>query len=309
MSVGIDCVVCVKQVPDTKRVTGDAMKEDGTVNRGALPAIFNPEDLNALETALSIRDEHGGTVTVVTMGPPGACEALREALFRGADRVVLITDRRAAASDTLATSYILSCAVRKLSADVVLCGRQAIDGDTAQVGPQMAQKLHMPLITYMEELIGLEDGRIEVRRNVGNGWEVVACKLPVLITVMETANTPRPPAARRIMKYKKARSQAEVERTAGEMLNGDYGDYAAELEASEAERYCEGLKAKGLLIEQWGLDELGADLTWCGRDGSPTKVHRIQSVVLSGGEYKEHGQTDEGVAELVSELIRDHTLG
>jgi len=202
--VGYNCVVCIKQVPDTKRITGEAMKEDGTVNRAALPAIFNPEDLNALEMALKIRDDYGGSVTAVTMGLPTACQVLREALFRGADRVVLVTDRRAAASDTLATSYILSCAVRKLQADIVFCGRQAIDGDTAQTGPQLAEKLTCSLMTYIEEFIGLEGDTLRARRNIGNGWEVVSAKLPVLLTVMETANTPRPPAARRIMKYKKA---------------------------------------------------------------------------------------------------------
>ena len=137
--MGYNCIVCVKQVPDTKRITGQAMKEDGTVNRAALPAIFNPEDLNALEAALGVRDRHGGSVTVLTMGLPAACDVLRDSLCRGADRAVLVTDRRAAASDTLATSYILSCAVRKLQPDLVFCGRQAIDGDTAQVGPQLAR--------------------------------------------------------------------------------------------------------------------------------------------------------------------------
>ena len=307
--MGYNCVVCVKQVPDTSRITGEAMKEDGTVNRSALPAIFNPEDLNALEEALAIRDAHGGTVTVVTMGLPAACEVLRESLFRGADRVILITDRRAAASDTLATSYILSCAVSKLDPDIVLCGRQAIDGDTAQVGPQLAEKLHLPLVTYLEDLTGIEDGTATIRRNVGNGSELVRCKLPALITVMDTANTPRPPAARRIMKYKKARSTAEVEKMAEGLLKGDYEDYAAELEANQVEAYCKELDEKGLLIEQWDLDTIEADLTWCGRDGSPTKVHRIQSVVLTGGEYHEVEPTDEGVADLIAELIKDHTIG
>jgi len=152
--LGYDCVVCVKQVPDTSNITGDAMKEDGTVNRAALPAIFNPEDLNALEAALAIRDQFGGSVTAITMGPFAACEVLRECLYRGADRVILITDRRAAASDTLATSYILSRAVRTIGTyDLVFCGRQAIDGDTAQVGPQMAEKLGIPQVTYFEDLV------------------------------------------------------------------------------------------------------------------------------------------------------------
>lgn len=307
--MGYNCLVCVKQVPDTKRITGEAMTEDGTVNRASLPAIFNPEDLNALETALAIRDAHGGTVTVLTMGLPSACDVLRDSLCRGADRVVLVTDRKAAASDTLATSYILSCAARKLQPDIVLCGRQAIDGDTAQVGPQLAEKLHMPVITYLEELIGIDDGKITARRNVGNGWETVACKLPVLLTVMETANVPRPPAARRMMKFKKARSRAEVEKQAAHLLEGDYENYTAELKAIEVEKYCKGLAEKGLLIEQWSLADVDADLAWCGRDGSPTKVHRIQSVVLTGGEYREHAPTDEGVSELIAELIHEHTIG
>ena len=302
--MAINCVVCVKQVPDTKRITGEAMKEDGTVNRGALPAVFNPEDLNALEAALEIRDRCGGAVSVVTMGPPAACEVLREALCRGADRAVLVTDRRAAASDTLATSYILACAVRKLSPDVVLCGRQAIDGDTAQVGPQLAEKLSMPLVTYVEELLDVREGLVLVKRNVGNGWEVAECTLPALLTVMD-ANMPRPPAARRIMKHKKARSPAEVAKAVSDAM----ADASRDEQAAEAQDRLAALAERGLLIEQWDLDDVEADLGWCGRDGSPTKVHRIQSVVLAGGEYREFPPTDTGIAELIGELIEDHTIG
>jgi electron transfer flavoprotein beta subunit len=303
--VAYKCVVCVKQVPDTKRITGQAMKEDGTVNRAALPAICNPEDMNAVEEALAIRDAHGGTVSVVTMGPPSACEVLRDALYRGADRVILITDRRAAASDTLATGHILSRAVGKLAPDVVLCGRQAIDGDTAQTGPQLAEKLGIPAITYLEELLELSGRRIKVRRNVGSGWEVVACDLPVLLTVMASANAPRPPAARRMMKFKKARCQAEVAKLVEEAMP----NAAPESRAAETARRCRELSERGLLIEQWDLDDVGADLSWCGRDGSPTKVHRIQSVVLAGGEYREFAPSEQGVAELAAELIEDHTIG
>ena len=302
--MAIRCVVCVKQVPDTKRITGDAMKEDGTVNRAALPAIFNPEDLNALEAALEIRDRVGGTVTAVTMGPPAACEILRESLFLGADRAVLVTDRKAAASDTLATSYILSCAVNKIGADVVFCGRQAIDGDTAQVGPQLAEKLSLPLVTYVEQLVDV-GAKLRLRRNIGNGWEVVDCPLPCLLTVMDTANTPRPPAIRRVMKYKKALSAAEVEKAVADEMP----DASDDAKAAEATNRQAALEAKGMLIEAWNLDDVGADLTWCGRDGSPTKVHRIQSVVLAGGEYREFPPTDEGVTQLVGELIDDHTIG
>jgi electron transfer flavoprotein beta subunit len=298
-------VVCVKQVPDTKRLTGQAMKEDGTVNRAALAAIFNPEDLNALEAALAIRDRHAGTVTVISMGLPKASDVLREALFRGADRAVLITDRRAAGSDTLATSYILSCAIRRLSPDIVLCGRQAIDGDTAQVGPQIAEKLGFTLVTYLEELLDLRGGTLRARRNLGNGFEVVEAELPVLATVLDTANTPRPPAAKRLMKFKKARCRAEVEQAvARELARASEDERAA-----EAARRCRELERKGLLIEQWNLDDVGVDLAWCGLKGSPTKVHRVQSIVLAGGAYSEYAPTDDGVARLVRELIEDHTIG
>ncbi len=282
------------------------MKEDGTVNRAALPAIFNPEDLHALEMALGIRQRCGGTVTVITMGAPPACERLRESLFRGADRTILLTDRRAAASDTLATSYILSCAVAKLGqVDLVLCGRQAIDGDTAQTGPQLAEKLNLPQVTYVEELLELRDRTVRVKRNVGNGHETVECTLPVLLTVLDTAEKARPPAARRQMKYKKARSRAELPALVAEELpEADEAAQAAEVDKRAAE-----LEAKGLLIEQWDLTDIGADLAWCGRNGSPTKVHRIQAIVLTGKGHKAVEPTDEGVRELVAELIEDHTIG
>ncbi|MCJ7440906.1 MAG: electron transfer flavoprotein subunit beta/FixA family protein [Thermoanaerobaculaceae bacterium] len=303
--MGYRCVVCVKQVPDTKRLTGQAMKDDGTVNRAALPAVFNPEDLNALEAALAIRDRHAGTVTVISMGLPKASDVLREALFRGADRAILITDRRAAGSDTLATSYILSCAIRRLEPDIVLCGRQAIDGDTAQVGPQIAEKLGYTLVTYLEELLDLRGSTLRVRRNLGSGFEVVEAELPVLATVLDTANTPRPPAAKRLMKFKKARCRSEVEQAVSRELS----EAGEDARATEVARRCLMLAERGLLIEQWNLDDVGADLTWCGFKGSPTNVHRVQSIVLAGGAYREYPPTDEGVGRLVRELIEDHTIG
>ncbi|MGI6495713.1 MAG: electron transfer flavoprotein subunit beta/FixA family protein [Kiritimatiellia bacterium] len=297
-------VVCIKQVPDTKRVTGNAMKPDGTVNRAALPAIFNPDDLHALEEALRVRDAHGGTVTVLTMGLPAASAILRESLCLGADRAVLVTDRRAAASDTLATSYILSCALRRLEPDLVFCGRQAIDGDTAQTGPQIAEKLGFTLVTYLEEL-SLEDGAAIVRRNLGNGTERVRARLPALFTVVESANHPRPPAARRIFRFKKALAPAEVEKAVEAAMPGA----SAEARAAEAASRCDALREKGLLIEQWNLDGIGADLANCGAAGSPTRVHRIESVVLAGGDYKEFPPDAAGVGELVAELVASHTLG
>ena len=299
-----NCVVLIKQVPDTARITGQAMNPDGTVNRSALPAIFNPEDLNALELALTIKDQHGGTVTVVTMGLPAAAQILREALYRGADDAILLTDRRCAASDTLATSYILSCAVRKLPYDLVLCGRQAIDGDTAQVGPQLAEKLNLPQITYVEHLADLHDDTITARRNIGNGWQLVRCRLPVLLTVTADANEPRFPAARKMMKYKNALAPAEVEQQI-KQLNPDADD---ETITDLVRRRCRQLQEKGLLIKQWNLDDVGADLNWCGRTGSPTKVHRIQSVVLAAKETKHVQPTDQGLADMIHELIENRII-
>ena len=295
--MGYHCVVLVKQVPDTKRITGQAMNEDGTVNRAALPAIFNPEDLNALELALDIKDKFGGTVTIMAMGLPAATDVLREGLYRGADEAILVTDRRCAASDTLATSYILSCGVKKLNPDIVLCGRQAIDGDTAQVGPQLAEKLDLPQLTYVEELVSLDEKTIVVRRNLGNGWQEVKSQLPVLLTVLDTANEPRVPAAKRLMKCKTAKCRLELE------------TLAKEEDSIDVDATCESLDEKGLLIKQWDLDFLESDLQWCGRDGSPTKVHRIQSVVLAAKETKEVEPTQAAVESMVHELIVDHTIG
>ncbi len=299
-----NCVVLVKQVPDTKRITVQAMNDDGTVNRGALPAIFNPEDLNALEMALQIKDEHGGKVTVVTMGLPAAAEVLREALYRGADEAILITDRRCAASDTLATSYILSCAVKKFDYDIVLCGRQAIDGDTAQVGPQLAEKLSLTQITYVEELVELNCDTIIARRNMGNGWQLVKANKPVLLTVVGEANDPRVAAAKKMMKFKNAQSPMETV----EQVKADNPDASDDEVKELAEHKCKALEDKGLLIKQWDLDFLEADLTWCGRSGSPTKVHRIQSVVLAAKETKDVEPTEEGIANMIHELIEEKTI-
>ena len=200
---GYNCVVCIKQVPDTKKVTGQAMKEDGTINRAALPAIFNPEDKNALEAALWVKETYGGTVTVITMGLPAATAILREALMCGADRAVLLTDRKAAGSDTLATSYILSQAVKKFNPDMVFCGRQAIDGDTAQVGPQIGEKLDCAVVTYLEKLEMDGDYAIATR-DIGTGVEKCRAKLPALFTVTEKFGELRPFSMHRVMKYKNA---------------------------------------------------------------------------------------------------------
>jgi electron transfer flavoprotein beta subunit len=223
----------------------------------------------------------------MAMGLPAAAEVLREGLFRGADEAILLTDRRCAASDTLATSYILSCGVKKLNPDIVLCGRQAIDGDTAQV----------PQITYVENLVKLDGKSIVVKRNLGNGWQEVKGKLPVLLTVLDTANEPRVCRAKRLMKCKAAKCRLEVEEAAKQ-------DPTIDVDA-----VCKALEAKGILIHQWNLDLLKADLQWCGRDGSPTKVHRIQSVVLAAKESKSVDPTQSGIDAMVHELIVDHTIG
>ncbi|MBR5415158.1 MAG: electron transfer flavoprotein subunit beta/FixA family protein [Thermoguttaceae bacterium] len=287
--MGYHCIVLVKQVPDTANITGEAMKEDGTVNRAALPAIFNPEDIHALEAALEVKDRFGGTVTVITMGPPKAAEVLRACLYRGADRAILLTDRRAAGSDTLATSYILSQAVATVGDyDFVFCGRQAIDGDTAQVGPQCAEKLGLPQVTYLEEIVDIRGKKAKLRRNIGNGWEVVETPLPALVTVIESANTPRPASAKRYMKNKFKRVPLELTPDSPE--------------AAQA-------KENGDLLEQWGLDEINADMQRCGFAGSPTKVFRIQSIVLKKEGFASVEPTEEGVRGLVRELIEDRTLG
>jgi len=302
--LGYNCVVLIKQVPDTKKITGDVMNDDGTVKRSALPAIFNPEDLNALELALQIKEQFGGHITVITMGLPAASAILRDSLYRGADDAILITDTRCAASDTLATSYILSCAVKKIDYDIVLCGRQAIDGDTAQVGPQLAEKLGITQITYVEELIELDGKSIIAQRNIGNGWQQVKAELPVLLTVIGAANEPRVAAARKMMKHKKALTPIEVE----EKIKAENPD-SDEADIKElAEHKCSKLVEKGLLIKQWDLDFLEADLSWCGQSGSPTKVHRIQSVVLAAKESKEVEPNDKGISDMIHELIEDKTI-
>jgi electron transfer flavoprotein beta subunit len=310
LAVPYHSVVCVKQVPDTANITAEAMKDDGTVNRSALPTVFNPDDLHALETALQVRDQFGGSVTALTMGPPKAADVLRECLYRGADRAILLTDRRAAASDTLATSYILARAIETIGQtygkyDFVFCGRQAIDGDTAQVGPQCAEKLGITQITYLQDLIRLAGDTVVVRRNTGNGWEIVETRLPVLITVIDLANRPRPAAARRVMFHKRSRVAAEL---ANEVK-------AQQPEAPDADRQVEAdrraadLRARGLLLEQWDLDRIGADLGRCGLAGSPTKVHRVQSIVLTKQGYTQIEPTEEGIRRLIHELVVDRTLG
>ena len=286
-------LVFVKQVPDTQNITGDAMKADGTVNRAALPAIFNPEDLNALDLALQLKDRYGVKVVVATMGLPAAADVLRQAMYRGADEGILLTDRAFAGADTLATSFALSCAAKKVKFDLILCGRQAIDGDTAQVGPQVAEKLELPQIAYTEEIISLGDGKVVARRAIEGGYEILESPLPAVMTVID-ANIPRPMAAKRIMKYKRARIKSEIAK--------EFGDDAVAAKMAE-------LQNKGLLIEEWTAADVDADLDRIGKAGSPTKVKAIASVVLTASEAKKVEATEAGITDLIHELISDHTLG
>jgi electron transfer flavoprotein beta subunit len=292
-------IVLVKQVPDTRHVTGEVMTKDGTMNRSALPAIFNPEDLNALEMALQVRERYGGQVTVVTMGPPQAAEVLREALYRGADRVVLLTDRKFAGADTLATSYALHCAVRKLGQfDLVFCGRQAIDGDTAQVGPQVAEKLGIPQITYAASILELSGDRLVAQRVLDSGTETVACALPCLLTVVSSANQPRPASARRRMAYKLASTPLE---------------YAARLkqwpEFETEAAFDTYLAAHGLKIPVWSAADIDVEEARAGLAGSPTQVHKINFVVLEARESKQVAPTAEGIRALVQELMQEYIVG
>ncbi len=292
-------IVFVKQVPDTQNITGQAMKPDGTVNRQALPAIFNPEDLNALELALQLKDKYGAKIVVATMGPPNASEVLRDSLCRGADEAVLLTDRAFAGSDTLATSYALSCCAKQIgNFDLILCGRQAIDGDTAQVGPQIAEKLGLPQISYVQEVLGLSKGSVKAKRAIEGGYEVLESPTPALLTVIDS-NEPRPQNAKRLMKFKKARTRTEL-------LAAKGGEYtSAEMLVDEES----SLKSKGLLIAELTAAQAGADLQRTGLAGSPTKVKNIQSVVLTAGTFKKVDATEAGVSALIHELVEDHTLG
>lgn len=292
-------IVLVKQVPDTRAVTGEVMTAEGTMNRSALPAIFNPEDMNALEMALQIKEQYGGTVTVLTMGPIQAAEVLRESLYRGADHVVLLSDRKFAGADTQATSYTLYKAVEKLGAfDLVLCGRQAIDGDTAQVGPQTAEKLGIPQITYAESIIDLDGKVIVVQRAFDLGSELVRCKLPCLLTVVGSANHPRPASARKRIEYKMAAMPAEYPK-----LLQKWPEFGTE---ASLDQY---LTEHNLKITTWTAADLKVDEAQLGLGGSPTQVHKVNYVVLEAAESKDIAPTPEGIAALIDELIKEYIVG
>ena len=291
--MSLKIIVLAKQVPDTRNVGKDAMKADGTVNRAALPAIFNPEDLNALEQALQLKDQHpGSTVSLLTMGPPRAAEILREGLFRGADGGVLLTDRAFAGADTLATSYALACAVRKIGEyDIIIGGRQAIDGDTAQVGPQVAEKLHIPQVTYAEKIIKIENGKATIKRRLERGIEIVEAKTPLVVTVNGSADECRLRNAKLVQKYKYAK-------TVSESQNQD-NDYLGSILYSRPY----------LKLNEWSVVDVDADLQQVGLSGSPTKVKSIENVVFQAKESKRLTGADVEIDDLMKELIANHTIG
>jgi len=285
-------IVLAKQVPDTRNVGKDAMKANGTVNRAALPAIFNPEDLKALEQALRLKDKYPeSTITLLTMGPGRAADIIREGLFRGADTGYLITDKKFAGSDTLATSYAISLAVKKLAPyDIILCGRQAIDGDTAQVGPQVAEKLRIPQVTYAEEIKEVTRKKIIIKRRLERGVEEVESPLPLLITVHGSAPDCRARNAKCLLRYKHAETLTEMQRNTEDYIN-----------LHQDRPY--------LNIVEWTVDDLEADETYLGLTGSPTKVKKVFNVVFTAKEAKILSGSDEDMEELMKELISNHTIG
>ncbi len=292
MNKPLKIVVLAKQVPDTRNVGKDAMTPEGTVNRAVLPAIFNPEDLNALEAALSMKDRvAGSTVYVLTMGPQRAADIIRDAMFRGADGGCLLSGREFAGSDTLATSYALSCALKKLNPDVIVAGRQAIDGDTAQVGPQVAEKLGLPQVTYAEQIIEIKEDTLVIKRRLEHGVEVVECPIPAVVTVNASAAECRPRNAKRVMTYKFAMAKSEI---------------AADPESMAAQR---AMAKPALQIVEWAAADVDPDPEQLGLSGSPTKVKKIENVVFQAKEAKKLTAADEDINSLMVELIASHTLG
>lgn len=299
--MSLHTIVLVKQVPDTSNISGDVMRPDGTVNRARLPAVFNPEDKEALELALQLKDQFGGRVTALTMGPPAAANMLRECLYMGADRAILLSDRRFAAADTLATSYALYKAIQTIGEyDLIFSGRQAIDGDTAQVGPQTAEKLGLAQISYTQEILNLDlkQRTIRARRAIKNGYEILEAPLPVLLTVVKDATTPRPFDVRRLCTYKRAVSKFEIEAMADDSHDLLWTD-----------ELLERAKAENLYIETWNIEDIDANVEMCGLAGSPTKVHKVENVILSGSEFKEVPATLEGLQGMITELMQDHIFG
>ena len=263
-------IVCVKQVPDTSGKV--AVNPDGTLNRASMQTITNPDDMNALEAALKLKDATGCKVVVVTMGPAPAAGMLREALAMGADEAVLVSAREFGGSDTYATSQILAAAINKIGVeadDVVLCGRQAIDGDTAQVGPQIAEKLHLPQVTYAADIT--KDGdTITVKRMLEDGYMTIKVKTPCLITCIKELNTPR---------YMS--------------IGGIYATYNKPLETFDYEK----LKDHPLI-----------DATTIGLKGSPTNIFKSFTPPQKGAGKMLEGAGKETCEELASILAAKHII-
>ena len=256
-------IVCIKQVPDTTDVRIDP--ETGTLVREGVPSILNPYDAHACEEAVRLKERYGGHVTVITMGPPQAAEALRDCIAMGADRAVLVSDRAFAGSDTLATSYAVWCAIMRAQkewgdADLVLCGKQAIDGDTAQVGPGIARRLDVPQITYALKVVevDLDNRKIVAQRRLEKGIETVEAPLPALLTCVEEMN---------------------------------------EVRYASLPNLIRSLKYEPIV---WNHEDVGADPNLCGLKGSPTSVARVFAPP-----EREPGEIIEGatVAEKVAKLI------
>ena len=297
--MSLKIVVLAKQVPDTRNVGKDAMTAEGTINRAALPAIFNPEDLNALEQALKLKETHpGSTVTMLTMGPGRAAEIIRQGLYRGADGGYLLTDRAFAGADTLATSYALATAIRKIGKyDLIIGGRQAIDGDTAQVGPQVAEKLGLAQVTYAEEILNVDEEakKVVIKRHIDGGVETVEAPLPLVITVNGSAAPCRPRNAKLVQKYKRAMGAQEKAAVTKEGAELPYAGLYDE--------------RPYLNITEWSTADVNADLEQCGLSGSPTKVKTIQNISFQAKESKTLTGSDQDVEGLITELLANHTIG
>lgn len=263
-------IVCVKQVPDTSGVV--AVKEDGTMDRASMPAISNPDDMNGVEAALQLKEQTGCEVIVVSMGPPPAEGMLREMLAMGCDKAVLVSGREFGGSDTYATSQILAAAVKKIGVDdetIVFCGRQAIDGDTAQVGPQIAEKLNLPQVSYVSD-IKAEGKTLTVRRELEDGYMTIKVNTPCLLTCIKELNTPRYMSVDGIMEC-----------------------YAKPYEVYDFET----LKDDPLI-----------DLDTIGLKGSPTNVYKSFTPPIKGNVTMLEGSGKEAVNELVSILDEKHII-
>lgn len=265
-------VVCIKQVPDTKG--GVKFNPDGTLDRSAMLAIMNPDDKAGLEAALRLKDQFGAEVTVLTMGLPKAKDMLIEAMAMGADKAVLVTDRKLGGADTWATSSTIAAAIRKLDYDIIITGRQAIDGDTAQVGPQIAEHLGIPVISYTQEL-KIEGDYAIVKRQYDDRYHILKAKLPCLCTALAELNEPRYQTVGRIF------------------------DYVDRIDGNDPE-----------VMTVYGRDDLDTLKDEdCGLAGSPTKIAKASDKVRKGAGTKVNFDTpEESVAYLMEQLTTKHII-